>query len=294
MRGPWPADLTVRWLVSDRRGRSLFWGVEDRFRVWSTRQPEEQTVHEPQELATRQSIGHVLRTHLEGQSLFGEAGHCRVLAEQSAMAVTQAFTSMQERRLSYEELRRRLDPRRTRTTHFGVGLTLLAAFYTVLVALDAVALAGVLTGWMAAAAAAAWIGCSWLAAVAKREGRGGLLTGITVGVAAIGLLLAALHGEAAATRRAEVWLRFGVGVLVVLVIFALVAVAAAVITRMEPASLLFARRRWHRSRDEYAAAVHTHRCDAEAAVIAGQGWRSLIEIQANASADDAEQSRTDQ
>ena len=47
---------------------------------------------DPQELETRQSIGHVLRTHPEGQSLFGEAGHYCVLAEQSAVAVTRAFT----------------------------------------------------------------------------------------------------------------------------------------------------------------------------------------------------------
>jgi hypothetical protein len=254
-------------------------------------------VNKPQELATRQSIGHLLRTHSEAQSLFGEAGHYRVLAEQSATAVTQAFTSMQERRLSYEELRRRLDPRRTRTIHFGVGLTLLAAMFAVLVALDAIELAGVLTGWMTAAAAAtaaAWIGCSWLAALAKREGQRRLLTAITAGAAAAGLLLVALHREGASTRRADAWDRFDVGVLVVLLIFALVAVIAVLIARMEPASLLFARRRWHRSRDEYAAAVHTHRCDAEAAVIAGQGWRSLIEIQANASTDGAEQFGTDQ
>jgi hypothetical protein len=239
----------------------------------------------------------VLRTHSEGQSLFGEAGHYRVLAEQSATAVARAFTSMQERRLSYEELRHRLDPRRSRTIHLGVGLTVLAGIFTVLVALDAIALAGVLTGWMtaaAAAAAAAWIGCSWLAALAKREGQGGPLTAITVGAVAVGLLLVALHGEEASTRRADVWHRFGAGVLVVLLIFALVAVAAVLMARMEPASLLFARRRWHRSRDEYVAAVHTHRCDAEAAVIAGQGWRNLIDAQANASADGAEQPGIDQ
>ena len=236
----------------------------------------------------------MLRTHSEGQSLFGEAGHYRMLAEQSATAATQAFTSMQERRLSYEELRRRLDPRRTRTIHLGVGLTLLAAIFTVLVVLDAIELAGVLIGWMTAAAvaaAAAWIGCSWLAALAKRERQGGLLTAITVGAVAVGLLLAALHSEGTSTRRTDVWHRFGAGVLVVLLIFALVAVAATLIARMEQASLLFARRRWHRSRNEYVTAVHTHHCDAEAAVIAGQGWRSLIEAQTNAAADGAEQSR---
>ncbi len=253
-------------------------------------------MHEPQELATRQNTGHVLRTHPEGQSLFAEAGHCRILAEQSARVVARAFTNMQERRLGYEELRRRLDPRRTRTIHLGVGLTLLAAVFAVLVALDAIELAGVLTGWMtaaAAAAAAAWIGCAWLAALAKREGQRGLLA-ITAGGLAVGLLLVALHSEGAAARRADVWDRFGIGIFVVLLIFALIAVTAALIARMEPASLLFNRRRWHRARAEYAAAVHTHHCDAEAAVIAGQGWRSLIEAQANISADSSEQSRNDQ
>ena len=78
-------------------------------------------MHEPQELATRQNTGHVLRTHPEGQSLFAEAGHCRILAEQSARVVARAFTNMQERRLGYEELRRRLDPRRTRTSTLVSG-----------------------------------------------------------------------------------------------------------------------------------------------------------------------------
>ena len=74
-----------------------------------------------------------------------------------------------------------------------------------------------------------------------------------------------------------------------LLIFALVAIAAVLIARTEPASLLSARRRWHRARDEYVAAVRTHRCDAEAAVIAERGWRSLLEVQANTSADGEEE-----
>jgi len=246
-------------------------------------------VDEPQEPSARQS--HVLRAHPEGQSLFGEASHWRELAEQSATVVTRAFTNMQERRFGYEELRHRLDPRRSRTIHLGVGLALLAAIFAALVALDAIELAGVLAGWMtaaAAAAAAAWIGCSWLAALARREGQRRLLTIITAGAAAIGLLLVALHGEGIPAGRADLWNRFGIGVLVVLLIFALVAAAAVLITRTEPASLLFARRRWHRARDEYAAAVRTHRADAEAAAIADREWRSLIEIQADVSPDGAD------
>jgi len=254
-------------------------------------------VHEPQGFATRQSIGHLLRTHPEGQSLFGEAGHRRVLADQSAADVTRAFTSMQECRLGYEELRHRLDPRRSRTIHLDAGLALLAAIFMILAALDAVELAGVLTGWTAAAAtaaAAAWIGFAWLAALAKRERQGRLLTVITVGAVAAGVLVAALHGAGISGVRADVWHRFGAGVLGMLLIFTLTAVAAVIIARMEPASLWSARRRWHRARDEYAAAVAVHRRDAEEAVIAGQGWRNLIEAQANASADGSGQPGTEQ
>ena len=70
-----------------------------------------------------------------------------------------------------------------------------------------------------------------------------------------------------------------------LLILALVAVAAEIITRTEPASLTPARRRWHRARDDHTAAVTAESADNEAAVIAGQGWRNLIEAQASASAD---------
>lgn len=249
-------------------------------------------MYDPQELAIRQSVGHVLRTHPEGQSLFGEASHYHVLAEESAASVTRAFTGMQEARFGYEELRRRLDPRRARTIHLGVSMTLLTAIFTVLVPLDAIELSGVLARWMtpvAAAAAAAWIGCSWVAALAKREGQGGLLAAVTTGALAVGLLLAALHGEGASPQRGDVWHRFGIGVLMVLLIFALAAIAAVLIARTEPASLVSARRRWHRARDEYVAAVRTHRRDAEAAVVAEQGWHSLIEVQSNVSTDGTEQ-----
>lgn len=64
-------------------------------------------MHDPEKLATRQSIGQVLRTHPEGQRLFGEADHYRVLVEQSAAEVARAFTGMQESRFSYDERRRR-------------------------------------------------------------------------------------------------------------------------------------------------------------------------------------------
>ena len=251
-------------------------------------------MQEPQDPATRQIVGHVLRTHPEGQSLLGEAGHRRALAEQSAAVVSQAFDVMQAARLGYEELRHRLDPRYDRTLHFGVTLALLAAIFAALVVLDAIEFAGVLTGWMTAAAvaaAAAWAGWAWLAALAMREKKHGLLTAIAAGAAVVGVLLAGLHSEGVAAGRTVAWHRFGVGVVLVVLIFALVAVAAVLIARTEPASLVPARRRWQRSRDDHAAAVRVQRSDAEADVIAGQGWRGLVQAQANASADGGERTR---
>jgi hypothetical protein len=238
------------------------------------------------ELAMRKLSDRLLATHPEAQNLFAEAGHCHVLAVQSAAVVTQTFKVMQASRLCYEELRHRLDPCRTRTIHFGVAMTLQAAIFVVLVALDAIEFTGVLTGWMAVAAvaaAAAWSGCAWLAALAGRKGRRGLLAVITAGAATFGLLLTALHGAAAGAGPADMRYRLGVSVGVVLLIFALVAVASVLIRRTEPTSLLIARRRWHRARSAHEAAIRIHRSDAEAATVARQGWRSLIETQANTS-----------
>ncbi|HEY2125615.1 MAG TPA: hypothetical protein VGH77_00360 [Streptosporangiaceae bacterium] len=79
-----------------------------------------------------------------------------------------------------------------------------------------------------------------------------------------------------------------------MLILALVAAAAAVIARTEPASLLLARRRWYRARHEYAAARSAQAADAEAAVIAVQGWQNLIDTQANSPVDGEAPVLTDQ
>jgi hypothetical protein len=241
-------------------------------------------MHDSREFATRKVSDRLLATHPEAQSLHGEAGHRHALAEQSAALVRQAFTAVQEARLGYEDLRRRLDPRRTRTVHFGVALAFQAAIFVVLVGLDAVEFSGVLAGWMTAmaiAAAAFWWGCGWLAALTVREGRRGLLAVITATAASLSVLLAALHANAVAPGQADIRYRLGVGIAVALLILVQAAVASVLTCRTEPASLLLARRRWHRSRSEYAAASRTHRSDVEAAIIARQGWRNLVEMQAN-------------
>jgi hypothetical protein len=224
--------------------------------------------------------GHVLATHPEAHSLLSEAGHRRVLAERSAAEVSRRYGMMQAARAGYEELRHRLDPRGTRPVHFAVALALLAALFAVLVMLSVITFDGVLTGGVAAAAvaaAAAWTGCAWLEALALRDGQHGRLASVSAGVLALGVLLAALHGDAAPLRRAGGWDRYGVGAVTVLLVFALVAVAAMLIARTEPASLLLARRRWHQARSAHAAAVRTHREDAEADAVASQGWHGLIQ-----------------
>ena len=45
---------------------------------------------------------------------------------------------------------------------------------------------------------------------------------------------------------------------------------------MEPASLLVARRRWHRARTAHEEAVETEQTDAQAAAVAAQAWLGLV------------------
>lgn len=237
-------------------------------------------MQDPSEVLFRRMVGHVLATHPEAQSLLSEAGHRRALAAQSAAEVTRRYGVMQAGRIGYEELRHRLDPRRTRTVHFGIAMVLLAALFAVLVVLDVVTLDGVATGWVtpvAVAAAAAWAGGAWLAALAAREGQHGRLTAIAGAALALGGLLAALHGEEPVPQPVDRWYRVGVGVVAVLLILVLATVAAMLIARTEPVSLLLARYRWQRCRCDYEAAVRLGRSDAEAEVVARQGWRGLIQ-----------------
>jgi hypothetical protein len=244
-------------------------------------------VQDPSELLLRRVSSQVLATHPEAQSLLSEAGHRRALAEQSTAEVTRRYDVMQAARIGYEELRHRLDPRRARPVHCGIAMVLLAAVFAVLVMFDAVTFDGVLTADVTAAvvaASAAWMGSAWLAAVAVREEQHGLLAGTFAGTAALGGLLAALHGEVGARAPVDGWNRAGVGVAAVLLIFILVAVAALLIIRTEPASLLVARHRWHRCQRAYAAAVRVQRGDAEADLVARQSWRGLIQAYLHTSA----------
>jgi hypothetical protein len=237
-------------------------------------------VQEPQELARRQAAGHLLATHPEAQSLLAEASHRHALAEQSSAAAGRAFIVMQAARLGYEERQHRLDPRQTRTIHCGITLALLTATFAAWVMLGAIELTGVLSGWMAATAiptAAVWTGCAWLAALAGRERQHGMLAATGVAAVTVAGLLAALHGYAS---QPDFRYRVGVGVVTALLILVLVAVAATLMARTEPVSLWVARRHWHAARAGHAAAVRLAHQDAEASIVAGQSWTSLVRAHA--------------
>lgn len=243
-------------------------------------------MYEFQDPAAREVVAQVLGTHPEGETLLAEAGHRRTLAEQSARAATEALALAKAARLGYEALRHRLDPRHARTLHADLASVALAAVIAALLGLDRIEFAGVMAGWTTATAAvtatAAWAGCAWLAALAVREQRRGRLTAIVAGAAAAGLLLAALHAVAPLAFRWLGWHPIWVSILVALVILALVTIASEIITRTEPASLLVARRRWHRAWHDYLAAAAIQRSDAEAAAVAAQEWSTLVDAYATA------------
>ena len=71
-------------------------------------------------------------------------------------------------------------------------------------------------------------------------------------------------------------------------ILVLTAGAAALMAHMEPASLLVARRRWHRARAAYEEAVETEQADAEAAAVATEAWLGLVRARVTAIAADDE------
>ena len=62
--------------------------------------------------------------------------------------------------------------------------------------------------------------------------------------------------------------------------------AAALMAHMESASLLMARRRWHRARAAYEEAAETEQADAQAAAVATEAWLGLVRTRVTAIAAD--------
>lgn len=228
-----------------------------------------------------QIIGELLAHHPEAVSLQAEASHCRALARDSAANVSGTFAAEQAARLGYEELRHRLDARRRHTVNFAAGLLVLVLLSAGLAVLNMIQLRGQLgpTGSVlpSLAATAVWLTGAWMTGLAHREHRWPLV--FTAGAAAVllGGLLAAVHGLGRP------------GVLFAALVSAFILVfaggAAVLMARMESASLLAARRRWHRARAAHGAAVQTERDDIEAAAVATEAWLGLVRSSAVAEAD---------
>ncbi len=234
----------------------------------------------------------LLAVHPEAQSLLGEAGHREILARHSAAAERQAFREAQAGRLRFEELRHLLDPRRQRGLHYAAGL-LLAALGAGLAGLADTELSNVIGEPLAArwsvGLAAAWLIGAWLAALAAREGRRWFVVLLGGGGAALALLLALVHDLAGATARSErthaAWIPLAVGCLAGVLILVLAMGAAALIGRLEPASVFQARRRWQRLSAEHEVAARRAAEDAELASVAREAWLRLLRQHITASAD---------
>lgn len=231
-------------------------------------------------------IGELLTNHPEAASLLAEAGHCRALAVCSATVARLKSAAAQTARLAYEELRHRLEPRRSHPIHFAVGLFLLLVLGAGLAMLNLIELSGLLGAprsvLPALAATAVWLTIAWLAAAAARQRRWALVAVIVGAALLLGLLLVALHGLALHPVRPAAGASTVFGGLTGAFIVVLTAGAAVLIAHMEPASLLVARRRWHRARAAHEEAVETERADAQAAAVTAQAWLGLARTRVTA------------
>lgn len=235
-----------------------------------------------------QIVGELLGSHPEAESLLAEARHRRALAANSAAESGEKFAAAQASRLGYETLRRLLEPRRTRLIHLDIGLLLLTAPAVGIVLISLYELSGLDDGAggrtaVALAASAVWLALAWLAATAARRGVRSSMLAIAGAVVGLGALETAVHALAPGRGQVSGCGAVVSGAFAAVLIFGLTVGAGVVIHRLEPASLLIARRRWHRARSEYAATERTRAADAESAVIASEAWLELIRVKATKS-----------
>jgi hypothetical protein len=230
----------------------------------------------------------LLSGNLEARSLYFEARHRHVLAEQSAAAVAEAASDVDQTRTHHEILCHRLDPRSTRPVRCWLAAALVVLTGAGLGGLAWIDLADLPAGRLlgAMAAAAAWLAGAWLAVIASRERRSRLRCAAIAEAVIVASGIAALQGAGIAPGRAGDW---AAGVLGAVLSLALTAAAALLIARAEPAAVARARGRRRSARAAYDAAVRIMRADREAAVIARESWLSLARfLSASAAGGDAQ------
>ena len=231
-------------------------------------------------------IGELLLDHPEAPSLLARATHWRSLAVWSAATTRRKLTAAQAARLACEELQHLLEPRGRHPVNFAAGLLLLLVLSAGLAILDLMELGGLRTVLAALAATAVWLTGAWLGAVAARQRRWTLVAALAGAGVLVGFLLVALHGVGPHPAGPAVGRRAIFGVLTGAFILVLTAGAAALMAHLEPASLMVARRRWHRARAAHEAAAETEHADAQAAAIAAEAWLGLVRARVTAIAAD--------
>jgi hypothetical protein len=246
---------------------------------------EEGEVMEPGHNLTPWQILHELLTrHPEAASLQAEACHCRALSTWSTAKAYRAFAAVQAARLSYEQFRRRLDPRHRRPIHFGEGLLLVVVLGMGLTVLDGLELDAFLPGvrsvFPTLAATAVWLTVAWLAALASREHHWTVVASAIGGAILLALLLAALHDISLGPGQRAIWGQIDgsmvLGILFGVFLLVLAAGTTVLIAHMESASLSVARHRWHRARASYDQAAGVELADAEAELVAREAWLGLV------------------
>ena len=229
-------------------------------------------------------ISALLTGHPEAESLLNAAGHRRALARVSAARVGRAFAVAQAARLRCEQLGHRLDPRHRRPVPFGTAMSLLTVLGAELTMLNVIELSrlfgGIRSVLPALAATGVWLTGAWLVSLASRERRWPLMLAAVGGAVLLGLLLAILHGfdllPGWPSIRGHAAGGSVFGVLAGLFILVLVVGAAVLLAHTEPASVMTARRGWHRARAAHDTALRTAHQDAEAAEVATAAWLGLV------------------
>jgi hypothetical protein len=230
----------------------------------------------------------LLSSNLEARSLYFEARHRRVLAEQSAAAAAATATEVDQARIHHETLRHRLDPRGARPVRCWPAVALAAVIYAGLGGLAWIDLAALPAGRLLGAmtAAAALLTAAWLAAIASRERRGRLLHAAIAAAVIIAGVIAALQGAGVVPGRPDDWAAGELGAVLSL---ALTAAASVLIAGAEPAAIARARARLRRALAAYDSAVRIMLADREAAAIARGSWLSLVRVlSASAAGGDAQ------
>ena len=222
----------------------------------------------------------------DAASMLSEACHRAALADESAEACAHAASAVRDARRRWDDLRHRHDPRHRRHVNVRAGLSAVALLASCLLILDTLLLRGV-TGRqasfpLATCATTTWLMAAWRGALANQEDQRRLRVLVAAGTAALSLLLAVVYVLAPAPRPVGRWHQVALAAVIMLLIDALTAGAAALISRIEPADVAAARTHWRRAHKQRLKAQRQEHEDTEAAAAARRAWLDFVRQKARA------------